>query len=163
MDSEKVTVIRNWKISTTLKDLQSFLEFCNFYQMFLENYDHIIWSLSKLLEKEAWHKLEEKELKAFNLTKALVLSDEVRAHYLLYRETCTKINTSDEVIASMLMQKQEDELWRLITYFSKTMSEEKMRYKIHDKEMLVIIRAIEEWWSMLIKLQNTSFLIITDH
>ena len=28
---EKMTIIKNWKILTTLKDLQSFLRFCNFY------------------------------------------------------------------------------------------------------------------------------------
>ena len=32
------------------------------------------------------------------------------------------------------------------------MSEEKMRYEIYDKEMLIIVRAIEEWWSILIDL-----------
>ena len=43
------------------------------------------------------------------------------------------------------------------------MSEEKIRYKIYNKEMLAVIRAIEEWQSMLIELQNTSFLTVTNH
>ena len=32
------------------------------------------------------------------------------------------------------------------------MSKEKIRYKIHNKEMLAVIRAIEKWQSMLINL-----------
>ena len=113
--------------------------------MFLKNYDCIICSLSKLLAKEAWYKLDKKKLKAFKLVKILVLSNKIRAHYSLYKKTYIKINTSNEVIVNVLMQKQEDKLWKLVVYFFKTMSEEKMRYEIYNKEMLVIIKAIEEW------------------
>ena len=103
MNLEKMTIIKNWKISTILKDLQSFLKFCNFYQTFLKNYNYIIYSLSKLLAKEAWYKLDKKKLKAFKLVKILVLSNEIRAHYSSYKETYIKINTSDKVIAGVLM------------------------------------------------------------
>ena len=105
-----------------------------------------------MLAKEAWYKLNKKKLKAFKLVKILVLSDEIRAHYSLYKETCIKTNASNEVITDVLMQKQEDRLWKSVIYFFKTMSEEKMRYKIYNKEMLAIIKAIEEWWNMLIDL-----------
>ena len=30
------------------------------------------------------------------------------------------------------------------------MLEEKIRYEIHNKEILAVVRAIEEWWSILI-------------
>ena len=71
----------------TLKDLQLFLRFCNFYQIFLKNYSYIIRLLFKLLVKEAWYKLDKKKLKAFKLIKILVLSNKIRAYYLLYKET----------------------------------------------------------------------------
>src|SRR3954451_5886662 len=43
------------------------------------------------------------------------------------------------------------------------MSIEEMRYEIHDKEMLAIVRAIQEWRGPLIGLQATPFTAITDH
>ena len=39
----------------------------------------------------------------------------------------------------------EDDKWHLVAYFSKSVSETERNYEIHDKEMLVIIRALEEW------------------
>lgn len=38
-----------------------------------------------------------------------------------------------------------------------------MRYKIHNKEMLIVMRGLREWQSLLIGLQMTPFKVITDH
>ena len=43
------------------------------------------------------------------------------------------------------------------------MNPEEMHYEIYDKEMLVIMRGLAEWRPLLISLQNTPFLTITDH
>ena len=63
-----------------------------------------------------------------------------------------KTDTSDEVIARVLTQLQKDEKWKSAAYFSKTMSSEKMRYEIHDKEMLAVVRALKKWQGMLLSL-----------
>ena len=70
-----------------LKNLQLFLRFYNFHQIFLKNYSYIIRLLFKLLVKETEHKFDKKKLKAFKLIKVLVLSDKIRAHYLLHKKT----------------------------------------------------------------------------
>ena len=36
--------------------------------------------------------------------------------------------------------------WHLIAFFSKSLSPVKWNYEIHDKKMLAIIHALEEWW-----------------
>ena len=38
-----------------------------------------------------------------------------------------------------------DGKWHLVTFFSKSLSPVKHNYEIHDKEMLAIIRALQEW------------------
>ena len=38
-----------------------------------------------------------------------------------------------------------------------------MRYEIYDKEMLVVIEGLDEWRYLLIGLQKTPFIVITDH
>ena len=63
-----------------------------------------------------------------------------------------KTDASDEVVAGVLTQLQKDEKWKSAAYFSKTMSPEEMRYKIHDKEMLAVVRALQEWQGMLLGL-----------
>jgi len=37
----------------------------------------------------------------------------------------------------------DDRLWRLVVFLSKLLNEIERNYKIHDKEMLVIIRGLE--------------------
>ena len=39
----------------------------------------------------------------------------------------------------------EDEKWHLVAYLSKSLSKTEQNYEIHDKEILTIMRALEEW------------------
>ena len=142
MNSEKVTVVKNWSISKSVKEIQFFLSFCNFYCNSLKKWDQVIRSLTKLTAKRAWHTLEELEIQAFEKVKELVLSDAVWVHYSSYAEIRMKTDASDEVVARVLTQLQKDEKWKSAAYFSKTMSPEEMRYEIHDKEMLTVVRAL---------------------
>jgi len=49
---------------------------------------------------------------------------------------------SDGVVAGVLNQLQDDGTWKPIAFFLKTMSPIEMRYEIHDKEMLAVIRGL---------------------
>ena len=92
-----------------------------------------------------------------------MLSDAVQVHYSPYSKTRVETDVSDEVIAEILTQLQKNKKWKSAVYFSKTMSSEKMHYKIHNKEMLAVIRALQKWWNMLLNLQAISFIAITDY
>ena len=76
----------------------------------------------------------------------------------------TKVETdaSDGVTSSILSQQGEDQLWHPVAYFSKTMSAAECNYEIHDKEMLAIIRALQEWRAELTS-TKTKFRIHSDH
>jgi len=41
--------------------------------------------------------------------------------------------------------KCSDELWRPVAFISKSLSDTERNYKIHDKEILVVIRCLEVW------------------
>jgi hypothetical protein len=51
-------------------------------------------------------------------------------------------DASDGVVAGVFTQKQEDGFWRPVIYFSKTISPEEIRYKIYNKKIFAVIRAI---------------------
>jgi hypothetical protein len=55
-----------------------------------------------------------------------------------------KTDVSDEVVAGILSQCRKDQQWHSIVYFSKTMALAEYNYEIHDKELLAIIRALEQ-------------------
>ena len=72
-------------------------------------------------------------------------------------------HSSDFATGTVLSQLfAEDDKWHPVAYFSKSLSETERNYKIHDKEMLAIIRALEEWRHFLEGAPH-KFEIWTDH
>ena len=60
-----------------------------------------------------------------------------------------KVNTSDYVIEGVLFMKCEDRRQRPVVFLSKFLNEIERNYKIHDKEMLVVMRELENWRHLL--------------
>jgi len=54
-----------------------------------------------------------------------------------------EVNASDYTIGEVLSMECKDGLWRLVAFLSKSLNETERNYKIHDKEMLAIIRGLE--------------------
>jgi hypothetical protein len=61
----------------------------------------------------------------------------------LYR---VKADGSGVTMGAILSQLSlEDDKWHPVAFLSKSLSAVKCNYEIHDTEMLMIIRALEEW------------------
>ena len=73
-----------------------------------------------------------------------------------------EVDTSDYIVCRVLLMEREDELWRPVAFLSKSLNETERNYEIHDKEMLAIIRGLENWRHPL---EDTCFKfeIWTDH
>jgi len=54
-------------------------------------------------------------------------------------------DASNYTTGGVLSMKYFDELWRLVAFISKLLSNTEQNYKIHDKEMLVVVRCLEVW------------------
>ena len=54
MEQEKIKAVKGWKTLTKVKDVESFLEFANFYQCFIQNFSHTAKPLNKLKSKKEW-------------------------------------------------------------------------------------------------------------
>ncbi len=52
MDKGKVAAIKNWTVPTTIKEIQRFLGFSNFYRRFIQNYSAITSPLTNLLRNK---------------------------------------------------------------------------------------------------------------
>ncbi len=53
-------------------------------------------------------------------------------------------DTSDRVITGVLSQLHLDGEWYPVVYFSKTIALAECNYGIHDKEMLAIVRSLDQ-------------------
>ena len=54
-----------------------------------------------------------------------------------------EVDMSNYATGRVLLMKYEDGLWRPMAFLSKSLNETERNYKIHNKEMLVIIRRLE--------------------
>ena len=69
----------------------------------------------------------------------LTLPDNSRPYHV-------EADSSDFATGAVLSQEcLEDGKWHPVTFLSKSLSPVKRNYEIHDKEMLAIVRALEEW------------------
>jgi len=59
-----------------------------------------------------------------------------------YIEADSSDFASRAVLSQQLSRKEK---WHPVAFYSKSLSPVERNYKIHDKEMLVIIHALEEW------------------
>jgi hypothetical protein len=163
VDPEKVAVIANWKIPTTVKGVQSFLGFGNFYRRFVRDYSRITRPLHNLTKKDAPFIWSPACQAAFKKLKERLINAPVLRHYSPERETRIETDASDGVVAGVMSQRSGDE-WHPVAFYSKTMNGAEQNYDIHDKEMLAVIRALQEWRAELEGLhRNERFKILTDH
>ena len=54
MEQEKIKTVKEWKILTKVKDVESFLGFVNFYRHFIQNFSHTAKPLNELKDKKEW-------------------------------------------------------------------------------------------------------------
>ena len=79
--------------------------------------------------------------------------------------TIVKIDASNRVVAGVLSQQDpQSKLQHPIAYFLKTMQLAQLNYNIHDKEMLAIILAFEQWRAKLEGIQTDNpFLVYSNY
>jgi hypothetical protein len=53
-------------------------------------------------------------------------------------------DVSNSVTTSVLTQKNKEGQWYLVAYFSKVINSAEVNYEIYNKEMLVLMRRLEE-------------------
>ena len=60
-----------------------------------------------------------------------------------------EVDTSDYATEGVLSMECKDGKWRPVAFLSKSLNKTERNYEIHDKEMLAIIRGLENWRHLL--------------
>ena len=162
MNSAKVSIIVKWLILMNIKDVQSFLNFVNFYWRFIYGYSKLASSLTHLIKKDVSFEWITECQSAFNALKKAFMSDVILRHYNLNLKIVVKTDASDYVSEGILSQYDKNDVLHLIAYFFKKHNSVKCNYEIYDKELMAIICTFEEWHSEL-KGSTYSINVITDH
>ena len=75
---------------------------------------------------------------------------------------CLETDTSDVATGGVAMQQQDDGTWKPLGFTLKTLNDAERNYTTYDKEMLAIMRGLEEWRALLLSVKDP-FEIWTDH
>src|SRR5437773_2823677 len=162
MDPENVQVIQAWKDPTSVKELQQFLGFANFYRRFIQGYSAVVSPMTQLLRKEVPWSWGPDQTAAFGALKTAFTTAPVLAYYDYNKRTVVETDASNWASGGVLSQADADGKLRPVAFFSAKHSAPECNYEIYDKELLAIVKALEEWRP---ELQGTTdaFEIITDH
>ena len=73
-----------------------------------------------------------------------------------------EVNVSDYIMEGVLSIECADGRWRPVAFLSKSLNETERNYEIYDKDILVVIRELENWRHLL-EGAKYKFEVWTDH
>lgn len=162
MDPDKVAAVTSWEPPETLKDLQRFVGFSNFYRRFIKGFSKIALPLTSRMSREKWRPFDTEATKAFEDLKSAFVSAPVLSYYRPDRSTVVEVDASDWAAGGVLSQYNDEGVLHPVAYFSAKHSPAECNYEIYDKELLAIVKAFEEWRPELQGLEDPVE-VLTDH
>ena len=78
IENNKIKIVKEWRISTKIKEVESFLGFINIYRQFIKNFSYIVRLLNELKGEKEW-KWEGEHQKTFEELKDKIISQLVLA------------------------------------------------------------------------------------
>jgi len=158
----KVKTIQEWPEPKKVKDIQSFLDFANFYRRFIFNYSDIVIPLTRLTRKNTLWNFDDDCRIAFNTLKQAFTSTPILTHWVLDTQLIMETDASDYALAAILSIMTKDSEIHPVAFHSRTFSAPELNYDVHDKELLAIFEAFKIWQHYL-EGSASPIDIVTDH
>ncbi len=163
MDPDKTKSIQSWPTPSSIKEVQSFLGFANYYRRFISKYTSLALPLTQLLHKDtpfAWHPAQED---AFRHLKEEFKDGKVLAHFNPLKPVSIETDASDFAISGILYQTAEDsKSLQPVAFYSRKLSPAEQNYPITDKELLAIVCSLRHWRCYL-EGANYTITVYSDH
>ena len=145
MDPVKVARVCDWPTLENQTDVQAFIGFVNFYHRFIRDFSTIARPLFDLTHSDKVWNWDAKEREAFKCLKMAVTTALVLVSPQDSEPFHIEADSSDFASGAVLSQQlPREEKWHPVAFYSKFLSLVECNYKIHNKEMLAIIRALKE-------------------
>ena len=161
MNPEKVQAIVEWQAPHSVRAIQAFLGFANFYHQFIRMFSELTAPLIELTKKDVPFKWMDCTNKVFERLKSMFVSAPILLQFNSDCKTVVEVNSSGYVVGGLLMQYNSNGILHPCAFFLKKNDPAECNYKIYDKELLAIVKCLKEWSSKLQSVQE--FLVITNH
>jgi len=159
VDKAIVEVIEKLPPPVNIKGIRSFLGHAGFYRRFIKDFSKISKPLCILLNKDTPFKFDDNCLAAFNILKEKLLSAAIitAPDWKLNFEIMCDAN--DYAVGGIL-GKRKERIFQVKHYASKVLNETQSNYTTTEKELLVIVYALEKFQSYLI---GSKLIVFSDH
>ncbi|CAM4706099.1 unnamed protein product [Leuciscus chuanchicus] len=164
IDQSKVEAVINWPKAQTLKELQRFLGFANFYRRFIRDYSKICVPVTSMVKKGIKRLTWSTEAcQAFETLKEAFSSAPMLSHPDPELPFLVEVDASTNGVGAVLSQRQgTPSRLHPCAFFSRKLSPAEQNYDVGNRELLAIKLALEEWRHWL-EGANHPFQVITDH
>ncbi|KAI2663199.1 Transposon Tf2-6 polyprotein [Labeo rohita] len=164
MDDTKVNAVRNWPRPKTLKELQRFLGFSNFYRRFIRHFSTVAAPLTSMVKKgETRLSWSSDALQAFHELRQRFTSAPILRHPDPQRPFIVEVDASSTGVGAVLSQRQGQPSKTFpCAFYSHKLSPAERNYDVGNRELLAIKLALEEWRHWLEGARHP-FTILTDH
>jgi hypothetical protein len=135
MHPKKLDTISSWPVPNSVKAVQKWLGFTNFYRRFIKNYASIAAPLHDLTGKSVatpFH-LSPPALNAFRSMQSIFTSAPVLIHFQDDRESFLFTDASDFAIAGILQQRDDNGDLCPVGFYSRKLDTAEINYDVHDK------------------------------
>ena len=158
----KTVAIRDWPVPTNLKELRSFIGFCNFYRMFIASFSQIAHPLHLLTKKDQEYVWGDSQQQAFQELKTQLTSSPVLRLPDLSKPFIVQTDASKLGTGAILLQQDATGVPHPCAYLSQALVGAEQNYQVYDLELLVVIRALKAWRPYLIS-PVAATVVYTDH
>ena len=149
-DPKKIKAIQLWPRPTTVTEVRKFTRWTNYYRKFIHGYAKVAHPLHDLVSgKNAKKKNSSIEWTtdcevAFHKLKELCSSTPVLAYPDYKQKFKLYTDASENGLGTVLTQIKDDNLERMVTYASRTLSKSERNYDAHKLEFLALKWAITD-------------------
>nr|XP_054591863.1 uncharacterized protein LOC129156284 [Nothobranchius furzeri] len=144
MDPQKIQAVKDWPLPTSLKQLQSFLGFCNFYRRFIKNYSTLVAPLTSLTRPGSpgqLFRLTPDAIRAFRHLVTRFTSAPILRHPDPAVPFVVEVDASDVGAGAILSQVGPNDRLHPCAYFSRKFSTTQQKYGVGDSDQPDIVKA----------------------
>jgi len=147
MDRSKTETIMSWPTPKSVKELQRFLGFANFYRRFINQYSLLTAPLTMLLKgKPKTMKWTPEAEEVFTFLKSAFTTAPLLHHPDPERPFVVEVDASTTGVGGVLSQYSDcSSKPSPCAFFSKKFSPAEANYDIGNRELLAVKLALEEW------------------
>ncbi|KAK3545982.1 hypothetical protein QTP70_018649 [Hemibagrus guttatus] len=164
MDTNKVRAVSEWPAPATIKELQRFLGFANFYRRFIRSYSLVAAPLTSLLrgkpKKLNW---TDQARAAFQRLKDCFTSAPILCHPDPDKPFVVEVEASSSGLGAVLSQRHGNPgKVHPCAFYSRKLTTAEVNYDVGNRELLAIKAALDEWRHWLEGARHP-FQVLTDH